>query len=765
MVHRRLNIGLITSGFHDDYSNSVCRGVSAAAEELDCNLFIFPCRFIDFKEESDSISLQNLSRHYNTAAGYASAKSLDLIIISTGAIFKDPQCNLVKEFFKSFGDVPIISLSTEVEGYPYVRCDGTDGMESIVRHLIRAHSCRRFAFVAGPKTHTDSNVRLETTRQILAENNIPFSEDNIVYTDFSEYCAQPVSRFLRSHSFSFDAICCANDATASAVYRVLQENGLKPGVDIIVTGYDNLSFASSCIPALTTVSADAADCAYRAVTAGVESLRKNAPIPSISIPTYPIFRESCCGSNSLTHNSDSAASTALKEMDDYISKWINQYASHDDPSMPRFINSYSRSFLRLLFNELDDPAVENISSDRLIQLFADFAASCLTDTMASNTLSDFLRLSYHVALQKSHNEHIKTQIHALFVTLYRTLNDTINTINYALTAETRNCMLFAHNISRHSISFDSDMTSVLTAIMEQLYDLGIARSYLYISQQPREIIDPDDIQPFSNLDLVAYHYGSSRKTLIDNPFNVRAHELISNSYTYSDKRATMFISPLFSAHEQYGVLVCEISYHYLSLFQTLIHQINSEIETTFLFSRLHSQLDKTTTENKLLSRMATRDSLTACYNRLGFFERAGSAVISPLNEGRHGFLIFSDLNHLKAINDHYGHDEGDYAICCVADTLRDCLGRSGIVSRIGGDEFVALMITDDPDYTCDSLKSKVQSMLRHLSDNSGKPYHITMSIGITDFICSEELVLQELIDTSDRLQYLDKQNKPDSINK
>lgn len=96
---KRLNVGLITSGFHDDYSNSVCRGVLAAAEEFDCNLFIFPCRFIDYKVEADSPSDQNLSRQYNTTASYATEKHLDLIIISTGAIFKDPHGSVVQDFF------------------------------------------------------------------------------------------------------------------------------------------------------------------------------------------------------------------------------------------------------------------------------------------------------------------------------------------------------------------------------------------------------------------------------------------------------------------------------------------------------------------------------------------------------------------------------------------------------------------------------------------------------------------------------------------
>ena len=765
MAVKRLNIGLVTSGFHDDYSSSVCRGISAAAEELDCNLFIFPCRFIDYKKESDSVSTQNLSRQYNTTAAYAAASGLDLVIISTGAIFKDPHGKLVQDFFAGFGSTPVISLAVEVEGYPYAFYDCTDGLTSVIHHLIDGHNCRKLAFIAGPENHPESESRLAVFRNVLESSGIPFEQDNILYSDFSEYSHKRIRRFLKAHSFDFDAVCCANDATASAVYKVLEENGLRPGTDIIVTGYDNSVFASSCIPALTTVSADAADCAYRAAAMGIEAIRTGKPMESLILSTYPVFRESCCGLTSLTSACGDNGSHAMMEMDSYISKWIAQYASHDDPSMPRFINTYSRNFLRLLFNELADPGLTELSAEKLLNLFNDFASYSSTDTMSGNTLCDFLQLAHHTAIQKARSPHIESQVHALFVSLYRILNSTMNTINYALTTETRQGMVFAHNISQHSIRYADGVDPTFTAIMEQLHELGIRRSYLYISAPPRAIHSSKDIKPFDELGLVAYQCGSDCFPMFDEPVMISASRFMSNSYISSSKRSTMYVSPLFSVHEQYGLLVCEVEYQHLSLFQTLTRQICSEIETAYLFGRLNSELSKTTSENLILSKMATRDSLTGCYNRHGFFERAGSAIISPLNEGRHGFLVFSDLNCLKGINDNYGHDDGDFALCQSASAMRECFGRAGIVGRIGGDEFVALMITDDNELTCSELYTQVRAHLQQCDTAADKPYHISMSIGIIDFVCHEDLALQPLIDSADEQQYLDKRNKPEDINK
>jgi len=763
MARKRLNIGLVTSGFHDDYSNSVCRGITAAAEEHGCNLFVFPCRFIDYK--SEPYSSQNICRQYNTTSAYASDKNLDFIIVSTGAIFRSPNQDDVRAFFESFGNIPVISLSVNVEGYPYVRHDCTDGLTSVINHLITAHDCRKLAFIAGPENHPDSTSRLNVFRQVLASHGLSCSDDYVFHSDFSEFHYQDIADFLRSHNFDVDAICCANDASASAVYKALEENGLRPGIDILVTGYDNLSFAASCLPALTTVCADAADCAYRAAIIGIEALNSGKKLTSVDLSTYPVFRESCCGLASLSSFHDDAASDAMKEMDLYISKWISQYASHDDPSTPRFINSYSRRFLGLLFSELDNPEVTDLSREQLLQSFNEFAINCSTDNMAANTLCDFLRMVHHVAIQKTRSPHIETQVHSLFVSFYRILNGTMNTINYALTTETRHCMSFANFLSQTSVNFEDGINSTLIAIMGQIHNLGIPRSYLYLNKQPRQVSTPEEIVPFDQLHLVAYHHGNSCFSLFDKPLKVERHQLIANKYVSTNARTTMFITPLFSAHEQYGILVSEVAYHHLSLFQALIRQISTEIETAYLFARLNRQLNETTNENLILSKMATRDALTSCYNRHGFFERAGSAIISPLNTGRHGLLVFADLNCLKLINDSFGHDEGDFALCQTSDALRDCFGRSGIVGRIGGDEFVALMITDDQNYTCDALYQKLRKQISLCSENSGKPYHITISIGITDFTCCESLSLQKLIDTADHLQYLDKRNKPDNINK
>ncbi|MEU4165080.1 sensor domain-containing diguanylate cyclase [Actinoplanes sp. NPDC026670] len=90
-----------------------------------------------------------------------------------------------------------------------------------------------------------------------------------------------------------------------------------------------------------------------------------------------------------------------------------------------------------------------------------------------------------------------------------------------------------------------------------------------------------------------------------------------------------------------------------------------------------------------LWRQATFDELTGCHNR--------AATVAALEDSlgasdRHAgtAVIFLDLNSFKPINDRYGHAAGDLLLSQVATSLRGAVPSTGIVGRIGGDEFVAV---------------------------------------------------------------------------
>lgn len=89
-----------------------------------------------------------------------------------------------------------------------------------------------------------------------------------------------------------------------------------------------------------------------------------------------------------------------------------------------------------------------------------------------------------------------------------------------------------------------------------------------------------------------------------------------------------------------------------------------------------------------LRKDSTIDPLTGLLNRRGFLAGAASLLESSSRQNTHCLLLFFDLDDFKAINDDYGHAEGDAALLLFADGLRRTFRVSDIIGRYGGDEFV-----------------------------------------------------------------------------
>ena len=80
------------------------------------------------------------------------------------------------------------------------------------------------------------------------------------------------------------------------------------------------------------------------------------------------------------------------------------------------------------------------------------------------------------------------------------------------------------------------------------------------------------------------------------------------------------------------------------------------------------------------------DSLTGLLNRHAYYRRVGELFRDRSKLGITAFVM-TDLDHLKYVNDTYGHDFGDDYIKAAANALRQFQNYGGIVARISGDEF------------------------------------------------------------------------------
>ena len=125
--------------------------------------------------------------------------------------------------------------------------------------------------------------------------------------------------------------------------------------------------------------------------------------------------------------------------------------------------------------------------------------------------------------------------------------------------------------------------------------------------------------------------------------------------------------------------------------------------------------------------------------------------------------VDKDFDHLKEINDVFGHAEGDFAIKYCGETLNKIAGEKGIVGRIGGDEFCILIPGDSN--MGEIFIEQIFSANNTFNLHSDKPYYVELSIGYTQIVCEKDLLIAEEMKAADLALYEVKKRRRESVRK
>ena len=190
-----------------------------------------------------------------------------------------------------------------------------------------------------------------------------------------------------------------------------------------------------------------------------------------------------------------------------------------------------------------------------------------------------------------------------------------------------------------------------------------------------------------------------------------------------------------------------------AVLQTAMDAKRSADEVSTLWLRnVNNSLQMVRIVSKLLD-YSLHDPMTSLYNRRGM-EITYNQRKDSLEPEDTVLIWIIDMDGLKYINDHFGHEHGDVGIITVSEAIRTISEKDDISARIGGDEFI---IISSGKYTEQEGQKRIKEFEQILADRNAaqksKMYDITASIGFVCFPASEKDALEEKMKEADQRMY------------
>ena len=129
------------------------------------------------------------------------------------------------------------------------------------------------------------------------------------------------------------------------------------------------------------------------------------------------------------------------------------------------------------------------------------------------------------------------------------------------------------------------------------------------------------------------------------------------------------------------------------------------------------------------------------------------------------YLLMIDLNFFKAINDNYGHKEGDEALARTAAVLKKATAdRPAFLARVGGDEFAVILNGVNEQEVLDTIQD-IHKTMQEANIAAARNYQISLAIGYAGMSGNNKISFDRLFSLADRSMYEEKMRMKNNMGK
>lgn len=727
---KRLTIGLLVSGIMDSFTESICRGAMQAAKMADVDMVVLSGKYLD----RDLTQNRELMYEYqfNTIFLYAGKENLDALVVAADCISCFTTKERMMEMMQQYSDIPTVLVASKMEGYVSVAYDNYTGIKEGLEYLIHDLKYTKIGMIGGPEDNTDSQERRAAFLSVLEQNGIPFKDKMFVEGNLSRRCRESFCRLLDKNP-DLEAVFCVNDDTALGLYDELKKRGIQPGKDIAVFGYDDTILAAKAYPSLSSVKADPIAIGARSLRLVLDMVR-GEKVESEILPTKFVRRDSFRNVSS-RDDEVSIRQSEMEKIDTYFDDIFYRY-QHE------YLQKEMRQ-LREAFGSLIEKLLVAFEGDELRpELYMDIQV-LLDDFLnhggmqyadMENLLVTFEKI-YNVLKKGQLELERKFELRDMFSIIYRkiirAMDHQFGTMREAEERANYSMKLFI----RDMLQFEKGNDQSYASVLGNLEWMGIKNAYIYMLPKPVMHLFKENFVVPKELYLKVFIRDGRVHTVPALKQKKKIEDIFSSSALGLEDPYTMVLLPLFSGEMLYGVILCDLTDQIFGNGEFMINQMSSAIKMILLLKsneEIQQQLEDSLVilkeNNIVLDNLSKSDGLTGILNRRGFYDAAEELKGRCRDAGNDALVVYVDMNNLKIINDRYGHEEGDFSLKLIGETLEKVVKGKGIAGRIGGDEFACIMEYRNGDEG-EAVLTQIYKEFEEYNRSSAKEYNVTVSAG------------------------------------
>jgi len=317
----------------------------------------------------------------------------------------------------------------------------------------------------------------------------------------------------------------------------------------------------------------------------------------------------------------------------------------------------------------------------------------------------------------------------------------------------------------HQVTFDlltkHDIDELLQSIVEQAARFLDAHYSEIMLLENEELVVKAVTK--NHHQLLGDHAGRAEAALIWQAFDTQLPVMVEDYSLLPERRGiydgmdigAVVVLPILIGHESLGLLG-------ISRPKTREPFGTNEIQAASLFSRLAALALENAQLHEMLREESIRDPLTGLFNRRFMMETLANELSRAERNATPLSVVIFDLDGLKEINDQYGHNLGDEALCSVSHLLKAKTRISDTACRYGGDEFILILSNTTLASARQRMRELREETKQKAIEHEGNVIKLTLSIGIAEYP-THGSTGQELIKAADIALYRAKQAGRDQV--